>query len=180
MAYPSWRYFPSNSAPPEWVSPLIGVLGSAESTISTEATRTGLSSDQVLAVLAPGLIELGFQVEDGKGRLGKVRRPVLFGENGLPTITYEVDAAHAEHGIVVEIEAGRGARGNAEYRDLVRTSLILDANFLVLAQPLAYRFKSGAREGTEYAYLNTVNLLEAIYASQRLRLPFEGLLLVGY
>jgi hypothetical protein len=62
----------------------------------------------------------------------------------------------------------------------VRTSLILDANFLVLAQPLAYRFKSGAREGTEYAYLNTVNLLEAIYASQRLRLPFEGLLLVGY
>src|SRR5680860_346663 len=168
MAYPSWRYFPSNAAPPEWVSPLVGVIGSAESTISTETTRTGLSSDEVLAVLAPGLVELGFLVEDGKGRLGKVRRPVLFGENGLPTLTYEVDAAHSEHGIVVEIEAGRGARGNAEYRDLVRTSLILDANFLVLAQPLAYRFKSGAREGTEHAYLNTVNLLEAIYASQRL------------
>jgi hypothetical protein len=98
----------------------------------------------------------------------------------MPTITYEVDAAHPDLGIVVEIEAGRGARGNAEYRDLVRTSLILDANFLVLAQPLAYRFKSGTREGTEYAYLNTVNLLEAIYASQRLRLPFDGLLLVGY
>lgn len=119
-------------------------------------------------------------MENGKGRLGKVRRPVLFGENGLPTVTYEVDAAHPEHGIVVEIEAGRGARGNAEYRDLVRTSLILDANFLVLAQPLAYRFKSGAREGTEHAYSNTANLLEAVYASQRLRLPFAGLLLVGY
>jgi hypothetical protein len=171
MAYPSWRYFPSNCAPPEWVSPLIGVVSSAEATISTESTRTGLSSDGVLAVLAPGLTALGFLVEDGKGRLGKVRRPVLFGEKGLATLTYEV---------VVEIEAGRGARGNAEYRDLVRTSLILDANFLVLAQPLAYRFKSSTREGTEYAYLNTVNLLEAIYASQRLRLPFEGLLLVGY
>lgn len=180
MAYPSWRYFPSNSAPPDWVTPLIGIIREAESTVSTETTRTGLSSDAVLAVLAPGLTGLGFQVEDGKGRLGKVRRPVLYGENGVPTITYEVDAAHPEHGIVVEIEAGRGARGNAEYRDLVRTSLILDARFLVLAQPLAYRFKSGAREGTEHAYVNTVNLLEAIYASQRLRLPFEGVLLVGY
>ena len=180
MVYPSWRYFPSNSAPPVWVPPLISILRSAESTISTETGRTGLSSDDVLAVLAPGLIQQGFVVEDGKGRLGKVRRPVLFGENGLPTLTYEVDAAHAEYGVVVEIEAGRGARGNAGYRDLVRTSLILDARFLVLAQPLAYRFKSGSREGTEYAYLNTVHLLEAVYASQRLRLPFEGLLLIGY
>lgn len=180
MVYPRWRYFPSNSAPPEWVNALIGVVASAQLTISTETARTGFSSDEVLAVLAPGLIGLGYQVEDGKGRLGKVRRPVLFGENGIPTLTYEVDAAHPEHGIVVEIEAGRGARGNAEYRDLVRTSLILDANFLVLAQPLAYRFKSGTREGTEHAYLNTVNLLEAIYASRRLRLPFDGLLLVGY
>lgn len=180
MVYPRWRYFPSNSAAPEWVKPLVEVVSSAEPTISTETARTGLSSDEVLRVLAPGLTALGYHVEDGKGRLGKVRRPVLFGDNGVPTLTYEVDAAHPEHGIVVEIEAGRGARGNAEYRDLVRTSLILDANFLVLAQPLAYRFKSGAGEGTEHAYMNTVSLLEAIYASQRLSLPFRGLLLVGY
>ncbi|KQT90798.1 hypothetical protein ASG49_13735 [Marmoricola sp. Leaf446] len=98
----------------------------------------------------------------------------------MPTLTYEVDAAHSGYGVVVEVEAGRGARGNAEYRDLVRTSLILDAAFLVLAQPLAYRFKSGARQGTEHAYLSTVSLLEAVYASRRLKLPFDGVLLVGY
>jgi hypothetical protein len=35
-------------------------------------------------------------------------------------------------GILVEVEAGRGARGNAVYRDLVRSSLIVDQRFLVL------------------------------------------------
>ena len=180
MPYPSWRYFPSNSQAPPWVSEFVQVVQSCEGTISTEIARTGLSSDQVLALLAPGLRSLGYVVEDGKGHLGKVRRPVLYGENGVPTVTYEVDAAHAEHGTVVEVEAGRGARGNAEYRDLIRTSLILDARYLVLALPLAYRFKSGPREGTEYAYRNTSDLLTAIYASRRLKLPFEGVLLVGY
>ena len=180
MPYPSWRYFPSNAEPPSWVPQFVGVVRTFETTISTESVKTGLTSDQVLASLAPGLTALGYVVEDGKGRIGKVRRPVLYGENGVPAVTYEVDAAHSEHGVVVEVEAGRGARGNAEYRDLVRTSLILDAKYLVLAQPLAYRFKSGSREGTEHAYKNTSDLLAAIYASRRLRLPFEGLLLVGY
>jgi hypothetical protein len=36
-----------------------------------------------------------------------------------------VDGVHDELGILLEIEAGRGARGNAVYRDLVRTSLIV-------------------------------------------------------
>lgn len=180
MPYPSWRYFPPNSEAPPWVSEFVDVVRSSQSAISTESVKTGLSSDQVLAHLAPGLRSLGYLVEDGKGRLGKVRRPVLFGENGVPTLTYEVDAAFTEHGIVVEVEAGRGARGNAEYRDLIRTSLILDAQFLVLAQPLAYRFKSGSREGIEHAYRNTSDLLTAIYASQRLPLPFQGVLLIGY
>lgn len=180
MVYPSWRYFPSNSEAPSWVVDFVRVVESRQAEISTESARTGLSSDQVLAELAPGLRALGYQVEDGKGRLGKVRRPVLYGENGLPAVTYEVDAAHPDLGVVVEVEAGRGARGNAEYRDLVRTSLILDATFLALAQPLAYRFKSGTREGTEHAFKSTCDLLTAIYASQRLRLPFTGVLLIGY
>jgi hypothetical protein len=35
---------------------------------------------------------------------------------------------------VLEVEAGRGARGNAVYRDLVRSSLIVDQRFLGLGQ----------------------------------------------
>lgn len=80
----------------------------------------------------------------------------------------------------MEVEAGRGARGNADYRDLLRTSLILDAKYLVLMLPLTYRFKSGGREAQEHAYRNTRELLIAVYASQRLKFPFDGILLLGY
>lgn len=175
-----WRYFPSNTQPPEWVIQFTAAVAAHEADISTEHTKTGLSSDQVLRHLAADLTGLGYLVEEGKTRMGKVRRPVLFGENGAPAVTYEVDAAHEAHGIVVEVEAGRGARGNAEYRDLLRTSLIVDARYLALVLPITYRFKSGAREGAEHAYKNTSSLLTAVYASQRLKFPFDGILLVGY
>jgi hypothetical protein len=175
-----WRYFPSNVEPPEWVRQFTEVVAAQEAEISTQHKKTGLSSDQVLRAIAPDLSALGYEVEEGKKRMGKVRRPVLFGENGVPAVTYEVDAAHEKHGIVVEVEAGRGARGNAEYRDLLRTSLIVDARYLALVLPITYRFNSGAREGAEHAYRNTSDLLTAVYASQRLRFPFDGILLVGY
>jgi hypothetical protein len=51
---------------------------------------------------------------------------------GRERVAYEVDAVHDELGILVEVEAGRGARGNAVYRDLVRSSLIVDQRFLML------------------------------------------------
>ena len=67
--------------------------------------------------------------------------------------------------------------GNAEYRDIVRTFLLLDKDFMVLMMPLVYRYN--AKSGT-LAYVSTRDLLSAIYASDRLRLPFEGVLLIGY
>jgi hypothetical protein len=52
-----------------------------------------------------------------------------------------VDGFQAEHGLPLEIEAGRGARGNAVYRDLIEASLLVDARFLVLAVQASYRHK---------------------------------------
>jgi hypothetical protein len=43
-----------------------------------------------------------------------------------------------------------------------------------------YRYKSGEREAKEPGYAKTYSLVEAIFGSQRLKLPFEGLLLIGY
>lgn len=62
----------------------------------------------------------------------------------------------------------------------MRTSLILDSRYLVLAMPIAYKFTSSGRQISISAYANSRDQLDAIYASQRLRLPFEGVLLVGY
>lgn len=180
MSYPRWHYFPTNTTPPDWVEALIGVVAASESTISTEKQATGLNSDAVLRELADGLRSLGFDIEQGKSRMGKIPRPVLYGEGGTARVQYEVDGFHAQHQIVLEVEAGRGARGNAEYRDLLRTSLILDADFLVLLLPQIYRFNQGNKQGAERAFNNTQGLLEAVFASQRLRFPFHGILLVGY
>lgn len=180
MTYPVWYYFPHNVRPPAWASSLLEVVKSVDGKISTVDHKTGLASNAVLSELGPGLIALGYVVESGKTKQAKVERPVLFGENGTLTVKYDIDAFHDELGIAVEVEAGRGAMSNAHYRDIVRISLILDARFMVLLLPMRYRTRSGGREMVVPAYERTRNQLDAIYASQRLKLPFEGVLLIGY
>lgn len=180
VAYPLWSYWPRNMHAPTWVQDFARVVADVETSISTVDRKTGISSDGVLAHLAPGLNALGFAVETSKTKAGKISRPVLFGENGSAAVTYEIDAFHDELGIAVEVEAGRGAANNADYRDIVRTSLILDSNFLALLMPVRYRTQSSGREHAIPAYDKTRNQVDAIYASSRLILPFMGVLLVGY
>ena len=134
----------------------------------------------MLAFLRPGLVELGYEVEAGKRKAEKIRRPVLFGERGEQRVAYEVDAVNDELGVLVEVEAGRGARGNAVYRDLVRTSLVVGARFLALGVMQEYRHMTKERQVAVSSYREAKDQLDAIYASGRLVLPFEGLLLFGY
>jgi hypothetical protein len=178
--YPAWGYFPRNARPPTWVESFVGNVHAAEESISTVERKNGLDSDGVLRHLAEGLRGLGFDVESGKRAAERIKRPVLFGHNGRPEVSFEIDAFNDALGIVVEVEAGRGARGNATYRDLIRTSLIVDAKYLALLLPIAYRHTSGGREVVVRAYKDCLDLLSALYASQRLELPFRGVLLVGY
>lgn len=175
MPFPTWSHFPRNAKPPGWVHDFVDVVSSVEASIST-AQEVRLSSDAVLVSLAPGLAALGYAVESGKRREQKITRPVLFGDNGVPQVSYEIDAFHDHLGVAVEVEAGRGAANNADYRDLVRTSLILDARHLALVMPAAYKGGSQIMR----AYHASRQQLEALYASDRLKLPFEGILLVGY
>lgn len=77
------------------------------------------------------------------------------------------------HAARCEIEAGRGTQGNAIYRDLIQTSLLIDVRFLALAVLIEYRFKSGAKTITSTVYRKTISLLDATYASDKLRLPLD-------
>lgn len=173
--YPMWKYYPSRTAAPEWVGGVTSAFSRVEQSISSTSNR-GVTSDGALAALRPALLELGFKVEASKSRADKLTRPVLFGEVGRTVVAYEVDGFHPEHGIVLEVEAGRGAANNADYRDLVRTSLMVDARYLILAMMLEYT-GGGA---TVRSYEQTRDRLDAIYASERLKLPLTGVLLVGY
>jgi hypothetical protein len=179
LGYPDWTYYPVHDQPPAWVTEFVAAVAACRVDIESRSVSS-LTSDQVLAVLRPRLMELGYEVEAGKHRLERIRRPVLFGERGTERVAYEVDAVHDELGIVVEVEAGRGARGNAVYRDLIRSSLIVGARFLVLGVMQEYRHQSGGQGVSVESYREARDQLDAIFASGRLRLPFEGVLLFGY
>jgi hypothetical protein len=177
--YPLWKYYPSRERRPEWVWDLVGAFRASEHQLDS---RQGLqmTSDKALAQLRPALLALGYEIEAGKGKDDKLRRPVLFGEQGREERAYEVDGFHPEAGVALEVEAGRGTQGNAIYRDLVQTSLLIDARYLALAVLIEYRHKSGAKAVVSPDYRKTVSVLDAIYASNRLRLPLDGVLVLGY
>jgi hypothetical protein len=176
--WPLWRYWPARDAPPPWVDEFMGVLAPLRSQLDTSSGNS-TTSDAVLAAMAPGLIGLGYRVELSKAKADKIALPVLFGNEGAPRVQYEVDAFRVKDGIVVEIEAGRGAKSNAGYRDLIRAALLVNAEYFVLGMPLAYRSGKATVELTR-AYATTRDQLDAIYASERLKLPFRGVLLFGY
>lgn len=137
-------------------------------------------SDKVLERLRPDLEAIGFHVERGKRKAEKLHRPVFFGEQGVPSMTYEIDAYHDEHGILLEVEAGRATQGNAIYRDLIQMSLMVEGRFAAIALPLDYRFGSGEKKTLAHPYRLSKNLLDAVWNSSRLELPFEGMVLIGY
>jgi hypothetical protein len=161
-AYPSWKYYPPRARPPEWVAPIVAAFAASREALDSASTRS--TSDAALAVLRPALVAVGLDVEAGKKKAEKIGRPVLFGEQGQESLAYEVDGFQAEHGLPLEIEAGRGARGNAVYRDLIEASLLVDARFLVLAVQASYRHKSGGRDVTVQNYRDARNLVDVIYA----------------
>lgn len=172
--YPAWKFYPVRLPAPDWAEGVLKTFRSARSTIDSAKNR-GVSSDAALAAIRPGLTKLGFEVERGKTAKQKIWRPVLFGENGKPVVAYEVDGFHDDAKIVLEVEAGRGAANNADHRDLVRASLMVDTDYIILAMMQEYR--AGAQ--VTRSYEQTLKRLDAIYASDRLKLPLKGVLLVG-
>lgn len=148
-------YYPSSTSPPPWVHDLVDLVASLRDDLDS-SSHSGLTSDKVLLHLRAGLELLGYTVEISKRRVDKVRRPVLFGEGGSERVAYEVDAVHDDLGVLLEVEAGRGAMGNAVYRDLIRTSLIVGARYLALGVMQQYRY---SKSGLTQSYRDAKDLL---------------------
>ena len=171
--------FPRTEPPPHWAERVVDVFRRNEEKISTEDLAKGLTSDQVLAQLAPDLEDIGFQVETGKTRAEKIDRPVFYGENGVATVRYQVDGYNEQWRCGLEVEAGRAWMGNAVYRDFIQALVMVDVDWLCLAVSNTYKYKAGGRESVSRDYDNTVQLADAIYGHSRMRMPYH-LLLIGY
>jgi hypothetical protein len=157
----------------------MAVFRKHESSISTVALAKGLESDPVLRTLAPDLVNLGFTVEAAKTRGKKIERPVFYGENGEPSLRYEIDAYHPEWKCGLEVEAGRAILGNAIFRDLFQAMVMTDVEHLCLAIPNTYKFKSSGRPLTSKYYDRTVAVADALFGHSRVLMPY-GLTVIGY
>lgn len=176
--YPTYIYYPRWQAAPTWVARVVEVMADQRSVLDTSSNSH--TSNQVLQLIRPALEDIGFEVESGNARADKIFRPVFFGDQGQAERQYEIDAYHPDDRIALEVEAGRSWQGNAIYRDIVQMSLLVDVDYAVVAVPVEYRFKSGGRETTNWAYRDCRSVLDAIYGGRRLELPFKGFLLIGY
>jgi hypothetical protein len=144
-----------------------------------DTATTHNKSNAALQLLRSGLETLGYLVEGGEEQR-TLYRPVHFGEYGKPDRQYHIDSYNSEHRVGLEVEAGRSIRGNAIYRDIIQTSLLVDVDYFALAIPQKYRFKVGGRGMEDRPYDAAVSILDAIYSCDRLRLPLKGVLLLGY
>jgi hypothetical protein len=161
------------------VEKIVQVFRNHENSISTSALAKGLESNYVLRELRDDLEKLGFKIEKGTVIAGKIRRPVLFGENGKVEVPYDVDGYHPIWKVVLEVEAGRAILGNAVYRDLIRACVMAEVDYLALAVPNAYRYRSGGASLVSEDYSHALKQLHTLYSHDTFRLPY-GLVLIGY
>lgn len=124
--------FPKTEPPPKFAPDIVSIFTAHEPYIATLTLEKGLTSDGVLAVLRDDLIRIGFDVEGGKRKDQKIERPVFYGENGVPTVRYQIDAYHSLWKCALEVEAGRAWMGNAVYRDLIQAAVMVNVDHLVL------------------------------------------------
>jgi hypothetical protein len=171
--------FPRTRPPPVIVRDVVAVFRACESEVSTIELSKGLTSNEVLAILRAPLSSIGFQVEEGKKKDEKIARPVFFGEDGAPSLLYEVDAYHSSARCGLEVEAGRALLGGAVYRDLVQAMVMVDVDHLIIAVPNAYKYQSSGKQLTNDDYSSSAAIAEALYGHDRVRMPF-GLTVVGY
>lgn len=181
MTKPSIRFtsFPRTDPPPAFAADVAGVFRRHESSVSTTSLAKGLTSNEVLAVIREDLVSLGFQVEAGKQKADKIQRPVFFGENGQPTLNYEIDAYHPAWRCGLEVEAGRAWMGNAVYRDLVQGLVMVQVDTLILAVPNSYKYLSGGRPASSADYDNTITVADTLFSHSRVKLPYS-LIVIGY
>jgi hypothetical protein len=86
--------------------------------------------------------------------------------------SFDADAYHEEGGFVVEVEAGRGVTNNQFLKDLFQACMMQKVRYLGIAVRQTY---NGNKD-----YEVVRRFFDTLYASQRLKLPLDGVLIVGY
>jgi len=111
-------------------------------------------------------------VEAGKTKGKKIPVPVLFGLNNRIDKYFDADALSADGKIVLEVEAGRAVVNYQFLKDIFQACMMREVEFLVMA------VRNDYRGGNNFAAVHM--FLETLYISNRLKLPLQGIMLIGY
>ena len=166
----NWQYFPKSDKIPSHLVKVIEVFENSKDDIDSENNQH--SSDTVLSFLRTGLEEINYQVEKSKKSIDKIHVPVLFGRNGNLDKYFEADGLNTNTKTVIEVEAGRGVTNHQFLKDLFQASVMHDIEYLVISVRNIYR--------TSRDFEKVISFIDTLYASNRLKLPLVGILIIGY
>ena len=167
----NWIYFPKSSKIPNFFyDKVVQVFINNEMKI--DSNQNYYKSNEVLELLRFDFESNGFVVEKSKKAEDKIKVPVLFGENGKLEKYFDADAYLESHQIVLEVEAGRGVTNYQFLKDLFQASVMHDVEYLAIAVRNDYRGNS------DYETVKT--FFDALYSSERLKLPLKGIVIIGY
>ena len=165
-----WIYYPKSAKAPPLALRVVEAFKNGLPAIDLAANV--LPSNAVLFAVSHDLKAAGFLVEAGKKASEKISVPVLFGLNGRLEKSFEADAYHEGEGFVVEVEAGRAVVNNQFLKDLFEACMMHDVKYLAIAVRNLYL---GSKD-----FERVLRFFDTLYASNRLQLPLQGLLLIGY
>ena len=177
--YVVWEYYPKPNMPTEMAAAVIGVFDDPEvyAKIKTHPDgRTQGNSDYVLRQAAPGLTSIGFEVERGKKKNELIAVPVLLGPKGETVKAFYVDARSRAKDFVVEVEAGQGYANKNFLKDFFEACVMERVDYLAIVVLKCYT--SGRHKSKDFA--NITRFFDVLFASNRLRIPLKGILIIGY
>jgi len=166
-----WQFYPKSLKIPSKLLQVIEVFKKCEKEINSE-THIKQESNDVLKIVGIELENVGFKIETGKKSANLIKVPVLFGKNGVIEKSFQADAYEEKEGIVIEIEAGRAVVNNQFLKDLFQACMMYNVKFLIIAVRNQY-IKSRDFD-------SIIRFFDTLYASDRLHLPLDGILLIGY
>ena len=165
-----WTYYPNSTKLPTHLEDVIAVFENNENIITSDANS--LKSDEVLACVSSALESVGYRVEKSKTKCDLIRIPVLYGENGIETLAFEVDAYNDAMRTVVEIEAGRAYTNYQFLKDFFECCMMQNADYFCVAVRKVYHKHKD--------YESVCDFFSALFASGRMSLPLKGILVIGY
>jgi hypothetical protein len=165
--------FPPTGRRPAWAEQIVAVFRRHEGEISSTRAGGKLSSEEVLAVLAGDLEDMGFRIE----KLKHARTDPAEGQPAGESLHFDV--YHPEWMCCLAIEDGHDWANIGTAEDLVEPLMVSKADTLCLAVPCAEEQGVGEERRRASEYERTCNLAEAVYGHIRIALP-QRLLIIGY